>query len=130
MCEKVADPTDNVQVFHGREVRRVPSAAGGMEFVLQVSHADEDDPEGWTQQERAAYDGWGHDSARVWRDGERLEKEDFGAFRNKFGAKAFTLHHRFYLHLDRNRLWLSAEDGCEGFPSEHSSIMGPRGVGT
>ena len=35
------------------------------------------------------------------------------------GEKAFTLHHRFYLHLDRsNQLWLSAEDGCEGRPAK------------
>jgi hypothetical protein len=27
----------------------------------------------------------------------------------------FTLHHRFYFHTDgRGRLWLAAEDGCEG----------------
>eukprot|EP00316_Scyphosphaera_apsteinii_P012813 CAMPEP_0119340886 /NCGR_PEP_ID=MMETSP1333-20130426/101212_1 /TAXON_ID=418940 /ORGANISM="Scyphosphaera apsteinii, Strain RCC1455" /LENGTH=224 /DNA_ID=CAMNT_0007352741 /DNA_START=122 /DNA_END=796 /DNA_ORIENTATION=- len=121
---------DNTQIFHGREVRKVPDAAGGMGFTIHLSHSDED-PEGWTLQERAAYDGWGHDSGRMWRNGEQLEKEGFQAFRNKFGAQAFTLHHRFFLHLDQqNRLWLSAEDGCEGFPSKHSSIMGPRGPGT
>ena len=122
---------DNLSIFHGREVRKVAGAAGSMEFVLQLSHAAEDDPEGWTPQERAGYDGWGHDSKRVWRDGERLEREGFERFRHQFGAKAFTLHHRFYLHLDqRNRLWLAAEDGCEGFPSRRSSIMGPNGPGT
>lgn len=31
-----ADAND-VNVFHGREVRKVPNAAGGMGFVLQVS---------------------------------------------------------------------------------------------
>ncbi len=51
---------DNVRVFHGREVRKVPTAAGGHGFVLQLSHAGED-PQGWTPQERAEYDGWGHD---------------------------------------------------------------------
>ena len=122
---------DNVGVFHGREVRQVPDAAGGMGFAIHLSHAGEDDPEGWTAQERTGYDGWGHDSKRIWRNGERLEKEGFATFRSKFGAAAFTLHHRFFLHLDRrNRLWLSAEDGCEGFPSKRSSIMGPHGPGT
>ena len=56
-----------------------------------------------------------HDSQRDWRTGKRLEDEGFKSFRSKFGDEAFALHHRFYLHLDRgNRLWLSAEDGCEG----------------
>ena len=96
-----------------------------------LSHADEDDAEGWTPQERAGYDGWKHDGGRVWRDGARLEREGFSGFRGKFGVDAFTLSHRFYWHLDgRERLWLSAEDGCEGFPSRRSSIMGPRGPGT
>ena len=105
---------DHVQLFHGREVRQVPDAAGGMGFVLQLSHAGED-PEGWTPQEREGYDGWGHDAGRVWRNGERLEREGFVSFRGRFGEKAFALHHRFYLHLDdEDRLWLSAEDGCEG----------------
>jgi hypothetical protein len=37
--------------------------------------------------------------------------------RSQYGEAVFTLHHRFYLHLDEgNRLWLSAEDGCEGTP--------------
>jgi hypothetical protein len=74
--------------------------------------------EGWTQPEVAGYDGWGHDSKRTWRKGDRLESEGFKSFRSKFGAAAFALHHRFYLHFDRaNRLWLSAEDGCEGTPA-------------
>ena len=30
---------DNVRLFHGREIRQVPDAAGGMGFVLQLSHA-------------------------------------------------------------------------------------------
>lgn len=107
---------DNVRLFHGREIRKVPSAKGGMGFVLQLSFAGED-PEGWTPQELEEYDGWGHDAQRTWRNGERLEREGFGTFRHQFGAAAFGLHHRFYLHLDRkNRVWLSAEDGCEGHP--------------
>ena len=41
----------------------------------------------------------------------------YAGFQGKFGKTAFTLNHRFYLHLDRaNQLWLSAEDGCEGYP--------------
>ncbi len=108
---------DNVKVFHGREVRSVPTAEGGMGFVLHLSLAGED-PEGWTPQEVAEYNGWEQDSRRTWRNGERLESEGFGDFRAKFGGEAFTLHHRFYLHLDpRNQLWLSAEDGCEGQPA-------------
>eukprot|EP00966_Prymnesium_polylepis_P237535 5493850-Prymnesium_polylepis.1 len=109
---------DNVRLFHGREVRKVPDAAGGMGFTIHLSLAGADDPEGWTAEELAGYDGWGHDSQRVWRTGERLEGEGFGTFRSKFGPEAFTLHHRFFLHLDsRDQMWLSAEDGCEGFPA-------------
>ena len=146
---------DNVRIFHGREVRKVSNAAGGMGFVLYLSLAmnstDEQqqsnshqrdttlDPEGWTSSEVAGYDGWGHDGGRTWRHGERLDREGFsshestgvsnalqpkaGAFSRKFGPEAYALHHRFYLHLDRaNRLWLAAEDGCEGTPAAKSSI--------
>lgn len=109
---------DNIRIFHGREIRQVPHATGGMGFVLQLSHSDEDDPEGWTSEEVKGYDGWGHDSGRVWRNGDRLEKEGFTDFRSRFGPKSFALHHRFYLHYDRgNSMWLSAEDGCEGTPA-------------
>merc|ERR1719329_1204473 len=59
---------DNARLFHGREIRQVPDAAGGMGFVLQLSHA-EGDPEGWTQAEVASYNGWEHDSRRKWRNG-------------------------------------------------------------
>ena len=60
------------------------------------------------------YDGWGHDSQRDWRQGDRFRKEGFETFQSKYGAEAYALHHRFYLHFDKkNRLWLSAEDGCE-----------------
>ena len=48
---------DMVSVFHGREVRQVADAAGGMGMVLQLSHTDDDDPEGWTQEEIGEYDG-------------------------------------------------------------------------
>ena len=106
---------DDVHVFHGREIRQVPHAKGGMGFVLQLSSATSKDPEGWTEAECLGYDGWGHDSGRTWRQGSRLEEEGFTAFREQFGPDSFALHHRFYLHVDGfNRFWLSAEDGCEG----------------
>jgi hypothetical protein len=109
---------DNVHIFHGREIRQVPDAAGGMGMVLQLSLAGQPDPEGWTPQEQDRYDGWGHDSGREWRKGLQLEQEGFTNFREKFGPAAFSLHHRFYLHYDgSNRMWLSAEDGCEGTPA-------------
>jgi hypothetical protein len=62
---------DNVQIFHGREVRKVPTAAGGMGFVLLLSMANAEDPQGWTKQEVEGYDGWGHDVGRDWRTGEQ-----------------------------------------------------------
>ena len=114
---------DNIRLFHGREIRQVPTAAGGMGFVLQLSYAgngdgDNNDPEGWTKFEVDGYDGWKHDQGRTWRDGPKYEEEGFTNFRDKFGSKAFGLNHRFYLHKDsQNRIWLSAEDGCEGFPA-------------
>ena len=103
---------DNARVFHGREVRQVHSAAGGMGMVLQLSLAgEEEDAEGWTKKELSGYDGWGHDSSRKW----NLAREA-DAFRAKWGAQAVTLQHRFYLHVDaQDNLWLSAEDGCEGY---------------
>jgi len=109
---------DNIRLFHGREIRKVDNASGGMGFVLQLSLANENDSEGWTEQEVQGYDGWGADSGRVWRKGDRLEEEGFDSFMKTFGSSAYALHHRFYLHFDRNeRLWLSAEDGCEGTPA-------------
>ena len=117
---------DNVGIFHGREVRRVPSAAGGMGFVLQLSFAGED-PEGWTPQEVDEYSGWLSDQQRRWRAGDLLESEGVEGFKEKFGPEAFTLHHRFYLHLDGgNRLWLSAEDGCEGTPAPAAESLADR----
>jgi hypothetical protein len=115
---------DNVRIFHGREIRKVKDAAGGMGLVLQLSLANGKDPEGWTQAEIDGYDGWGHDSGRTWRAGDRLEQEGFGGFREQFGPSSFALHHRFYLHLDAgDRLWLSAEDGCEGTPASANPIQ-------
>jgi len=121
---------------------KVASAAGGMGFVLHLSLAGGSDAEGWTEQEIAEYvphppplsspyherhvtpppppppfmyDGWGHDSSRRWRKAQQLQQEGFRNFSEKFGASAFTLHHRFYFHTDKQaRLWLAAEDGCEG----------------
>lgn len=117
---------DNVATFHGREIRQVPDAAGGMGMVLQLSLASDtdniSDPQGWTPQEMQRYDGWGHDSGREWRKAPQLQEEGFVSFSNQFGTSAYSLHHRFYLHLDRsNRMWLSAEDGCEGTPVDASS---------
>lgn len=117
---------DNVRIFHGREIRQVTDATGGMGFVLQLSHAATDDgadadPQGWTPEEIAGYNGWMHDQGRTWRKGDRYEREGFGDFRKRFGSDAFGLHHRCYLHYDNgNRMWLSAEDGCEGTPAEPS----------
>ena len=110
---------DNARLFHGREIRQVPDAAGGMGFVLQLSHAGED-PEGWSSQERETYDGWGHDQGRTWRKADVYESEGWSNFKATFGDKAYGLNHRCYWHLDsQNKLWLSAEDGCEGvYPAE------------
>ena len=108
--------------FHGREVRNVRGAAGGMNFVLHLS-AD-DDPEGWTQPERQDYNGWGHDSGRPWRKLAQWEAEGVTDFREKFGSEAYGLHHRFFFHLDeKNRFWLSAEDGCEGYAADASTFI-------
>lgn len=113
---KTAD-ADNVCAFHGREIRDVPTAAGGQGCVLHLAMANEADPEGWTASEIADYNGWQHDSGRPWRRGAQLERDGFQGFQEKFGPAAYGLHHRFYLHYDwKNAMWLSAEDGCEGEP--------------
>jgi hypothetical protein len=105
---------DEINVFHGREVRKVPHAAGGMGFVLQLV-SSKDDPEGWSAQEIQEYNGWAHDSGRKWRKAGDHAAEGNDLYAKTFGPTAFGLHHRFYWHLDqRNGLWLSAEDGCEG----------------
>ena len=106
---------DNVRIFHGREVRNVPDAAGGMNFVLHLSHTD-DDEEGWTASEKGDYNGWAHDSGRPWRNNADGQ---WPSAMQKFGKSAFGLHHRFYLHLDgQNGFWLSADDGCEGMAAQ------------
>lgn len=111
---------DNVRLFHGRELRNIPQAKGGFGFVLQLSYSDDicSDPEGWSKDEIQTYDGWNHDMGRKWRKASDYEAEGFLGFSSKFHPKAFGLNHRFYLHHDKNgRMWLSAEDGCEGTPS-------------
>lgn len=108
---------DNARLFHGREVRQAENAAGGGGMLIHLSFAGEpgDDAEGWTSEELEEYSGWLSDRQRRWRDGALLESEGFETFGARFGAKAFTLHHKFYLHVDAgNNFWLSAEDGCEG----------------
>lgn len=114
---------DNINIFHGRELRQIPTATGGMGMVLQLSLADSDkrDPEGWSIAEEQEYDGWGHDSGRKWRKANDYMNEGWKTFDTQFpnaSSQGFGLHHRFYLHMDnQNRMWLSAEDGCEGTPS-------------
>jgi len=115
---------DNCHVFHGREIRNVPHAAGGMGMVLQLSYSSSPnqenvvDPQGWTTAEIQGYNGWKHDGGREWREGQQWAAEGYESFGAEFGPQAFGLHHRFYWHLDaRNAVWLSAEDGCEGTPS-------------
>jgi hypothetical protein len=103
---------DNINLFHGREIRHVVGAEGGMGFVLQLSLANSEDPEGWTPKEIADYNGWAHDTGRPWRNPGSLS-----SIVSRFGERAYSLHHRFYLHLDqKDQMWLSAEDGCEGYP--------------
>lgn len=141
---------DNISIFHGRELRKIPTANGGMGFVLQLSYADpsaaldEDasavegsgkgadafwngkavDPQGWSKEEITTYDGWRSDQFRQWRTASMYETEGYSTFGKEFGQDAFGLNHRFYLHLDnQNKMWLSAEDGCEGTPADGSSLM-------
>eukprot|EP01083_Nonionella_stella_P019140 53207_1 len=86
------------------------------------------DPQGWTSQEIATYDGWRGDSFRKWRNGPTYESEGYESFSKEFGNEAFGLNHRFYLHSDgQDKMWLSAEDGCEGTPGEARSLMGKLG---
>ena len=63
---KKSASADEVNVFHGREVRKVKDANGGMGFVLQLT-SSKDDPEGWSKQEIEEYNGWNHDIGRQWR---------------------------------------------------------------
>ena len=192
---------DNARLFHGREIRQVPDAAGGMGFVLQLSRASTgskcpcqlwqgahraavappappqsapgarpvalggacfrgrsqptespasasgasarrrcqssqdhcrypprhagEDPEGWSAQERSTYDGWGHDQGRTWRKADVYESEGWVNFKETYGDKAFGLNHRCYWHLDsQSKLWLSAEDGCEGVSPPRQKVLG------
>ena len=115
---------DNKHYFHGREIRQVDNAAGGMGFVLQLSDS-EGDSEGWSKEELQSYDGWGHDSGRQWRKLDQWEKEGVKGFRQRFGQSVFGLSHRMYLHLDKDdHFWLSAEDGCEGKAAAVSTKKG------
>jgi hypothetical protein len=133
---------DNIGLFHGREIRRVPNANGGMGFVLQLSYADPTtfsnkesndgkavDPQGWSSEEITTYDGWRGDTYRKWRNAATYVDEGFDSFSSQFGNEAYGLNHRFYLHLDnQNRMWLSAEDGCEGTPKDGSGgLLGKLG---
>ena len=114
---------DNIEYFHGREIRNVPNAKGGMGMVLQLSLANGNDKEGWTSAEISRYDGWGHDSGREWRKGTQLVEEGYTNFKNQFGNQAFSLHHRFYFHRDIfGSLWLAAEDGCQGTPKPTKNL--------
>lgn len=149
-----ASDADCVSFFHGREVRQVEGAAGGMGMAMHLSDT-EDDPEGWSPQELADYNGWGHDSGRPWRcdcfpdflsifdsfrvmsglnlmhrNVESWASEGVSGTQERFGEAAFGLHHRLYLHLDRqNNFWLSAEDGCEGFAYDAGAkAAGRRGL--
>lgn len=150
---KKSSYADNKTIFHGRELRKIPTANGGMGFVLQLSYADPSavetpitdnnpagkgaefswngqrvDPQGWSAEEIATYDGWRGDSFRQWRKASMYESEGFTTFTEECGEEAFGLNHRCFLHLDgQNRMWLSAEDGCEGTPSEGRNLMGKLG---
>mmetsp|Transcript_21436 Transcript_21436/g.36362 ORF Transcript_21436/g.36362 Transcript_21436/m.36362 type:complete len:298 (-) Transcript_21436:448-1341(-) len=140
---------DNIFSFHGRELRKIPTANGGMGFVLQLSYADPSatleevsssstagkgadaawngspvDPQGWSKEEIATYDGWRSDQFRQWRKCSMYEDEGYSTFGQEFGNEAFGLNHRFFLHLDnQSRMWLSAEDGCEGTPADDGSSL-------
>jgi hypothetical protein len=132
---------DNISTFHGREIRRVPNAKGGMGFVLQLSYSDPStysnessndgkaaDPEGWSTEEISTYDGWRGDQFRKWRSAAIYESEGFSDFATMFGNEAYGLNHRFYLHSDNGgKMWLSAEDGCEGTPKEGGNLLGRLG---
>ena len=143
---------DNASIFHGRELRGIPKANGGMGFVLQLSYADPSgkttgtsdaagvpsgkgadsawdgrpaDPQGWSIEEIATYDGWRSDRVRKWRDSKAYVAEGFADFAESYGDGAYGLNHRFFLHYDdRGRMWLCAEDGCEGTPSAGGGLLG------
>ncbi|KAL3793576.1 hypothetical protein ACHAW5_002856 [Stephanodiscus triporus] len=87
------------------------------------------DDQGWSNEEIATYDGWRSDRVRQWRNARTYAAEGFDRFSEVFGDKAYGLNHRFFLHYDdRGRMWLCAEDGCEGTPSEGGrGLMGKIG---
>ena len=92
----------------------MPWAPGGGGMAIHLSFAGEpgaDDPEGWTGEEVDEYAGWLSDRQRRWRDGSILVEEGFEAFRERFGPEAFTLHHRFYLHVDDTEQVLAQRRG-------------------
>jgi len=142
---------NNISIFHGRELRGIQSANGGMGFVLQLSYADPEgveveeqgelsagkgadvawsgkaaDPQGWSIEEITTYDGWRSDQFRKWRTADTYQSEGFTTFITDFNnaPKGYGLNHRFYLHFDKqNRMWLCAEDGCEGTPVEYGGNL-------
>ena len=58
---------------------------------------------------------------RKWRNAKIYKDEGWDCVAEMNSEEMFGLNHRFYLHYDdRGRMWLSAEDGCEGTPSEGS----------
>ena len=82
------------------------------------------DPQGWSESEITTYDGWRSDTFRQWRNARMYESEERGYsnFSQEMGKEAYGLHHRFFLHYDdRGRMWLCAEDGCEGTPIDYES---------
>ena len=117
---------DDATFFHGREVRKVPNAAGGMNFVLQLSAVE--DKDGWVAGKETATTAGARLVPRLARRQAPRGRGRRGVPGGGTGRTRFTLNHRFYLHLDNtNRLWLSAEDGCEGRlvdPGEKKKLFG------
>jgi len=125
---------DNIFSFHGRELLSYADPSATLGEVSSTSTAGKGadaawngspvDPQGWSKEEIATYDGWRSDQFRQWRKCSMYEDEGYSTFGQEFGNEAFGLNHRFFLHLDnQNKMWLSAEDGCEGTPADGSSIM-------
>jgi len=109
---------DNVQLFHGREIVKVPLAKGGMQQVLQLCLAG-DDPMDWSPEECDSYDaGYTDRRYRKWKSAEDYYNEGV-PLAEIYGPDAYALHHRFYFHKDVNNcLILSAEqDGMKGVPT-------------
>jgi hypothetical protein len=72
---------DDATIFHGREIRGVTGARGGVSMVIHLSLANGEDPEGWTSGEREDYAGWLSDRQRRWRDGNVFAEEGFAGFK-------------------------------------------------